>query len=367
MSMRVSYIDDDERELEKHKRRFEEDARSKDRFRISAWKTPKSKEDYEKIRRGRPHIILVDFDLSRPDENGNVIGISGVTLATELRQKYPEVPIVLFTRRSVFRIQDFSDMKRTLSSIDDIIYKNDLFRPNSTFLDSMYELAVGYRKLRRSKTRDLESLLRILRAPKSDYDSIALANPPIASADKSTWSVSDAARWICDVLIAYPGLLHDGVHSATLLGISEKEFLSERIQDDFAKAKYSELFPPPEGRWWKSRLLTLAMKIMNKAELELPVREGFPAAWERTKGNPIKKSKCIHSGKESPEWVCFILKKPVMLRYSLSYYPDSRPSIMDEARVSFKAIKTSNEVNDDLFDSIGQEMLEGIRNVASRG
>jgi hypothetical protein len=39
---------------------------------------------------------------------------------------------------------------------------------------------------------------------------------------------------------------------------------------------------------------------------------------------------------------------------------------MDEARVSFKAIRTSNEVNDELFDPIGQELLEDIRRMKKK-
>lgn len=361
MSARISYLDDDVQELGKFKRKFEEDVRCERRFQVATWIIPKSKEDYEKIRRGRPEIFLVDFDLSRPDEDGNVIGISGVTLTTELRQKYPEIPIVLFTRKSVFRIHDFSDKTRTLSSIDYILYKNDLFRPKSPFLDYLYELASGFRTLRRRKVRNWENLLRTLKAPKGDYDSLALADPPIASAGKSTWSVSEAAKWVHDTLVKYPGILYDDVHAATLLGISRKEFLSEEIQKCFAKAKYSELFPPPDGRWWKSKLLTLAMMMMSEAELQSPLREGFPAAWTRIKGVPLKRSKCVYSREESPEWVCYVLRKPMMLKYSLSYNPDNRPTVMDEARVSFKAIRTSNEVNDDLFDPIGQEMLGEIR------
>ena len=50
-----------------------------------------------------------------------------------------------------------------------------------------------------------------------------------------------------------------------------------------------------------------------------------------------------------------------MIKYSLSYKPDSRPPVMDEARVSFEAIRTSNEVNDELFDPLGKELLPEIR------
>ena len=64
----------------------------------------------------------MDFDLTKPDSEGNVIGISGVSLSTELRQKFPDVPIVLFTRKSVFKIENYSEIRETLSSIDNIIF-----------------------------------------------------------------------------------------------------------------------------------------------------------------------------------------------------------------------------------------------------
>ena len=60
-------------------------------------------------------------------------------------------------------------------------------------------------------------------------------------------------------------------------------------------------------------------------------------------------------------FLAYILRKPVKIKYSLDYRVDSRPKIMDSARVSFKAIRTSNEVNDELFDPLGQQMLSEIR------
>jgi hypothetical protein len=100
---------------------------------------------------------------------------------------------------------------------------------------------------------------------------------------------------------------------------------------------------------------------MNDTEKALPVREGFPMAWERTKGTPPDKSTCVFSGESPPEWVCYILKRPVMIKYSLSYKPDSRPRVMDEARVSFAAIRTSNDFDERLVDPLGREMIPEIR------
>jgi len=367
MRIKTIYIDDDEIALERYKTKFEVDERSKNKFDVIPWSTPKSPEDYDAIGKENPELILVDFDLSIPDAEGKVIGISGVTLSTELRQKFPEIPIVLFTRKSVFKIQVYSDIKQTLSSIDEIIYKNDLFKPDKPFLENLYELAIGFKKLRESESKMWDDLLKIVKAPERDYEKLKRANPPLPSGKRSVWSVSEAANWIQKILINYPGILYNSIHSATFLGISEKAFLAYDVQDFFKEAKYSGIFKHPEGRWWKSKLLEIATSQLEDDELSLPVRKGFPIAWERINNTTIEKSKCISSGESPAEWVCYILKKPVMIKDSLAYNPDSRPSVMDEARVSFKAIRTSNEVNDELFDSLGQELLEKIRKMPKRG
>lgn len=355
--IKTLYIDDSQEELERYKNKFESDYRTKDRFRIVTRNSPKSGPDYAQIYQDHPELMLIDVDLARADLAEKVTDISGLTLATQLRQKLPEAPIVLFTRPNVFKVRDYSE--RILSNIDEIVYKKDLFMPDSASLDSLYELAIGFSKLSSKRFRKWIDLLKVINAPEMDYENLKLANPPIDSENK--WSVCDAAAWVRNVLIKYPGLLYDPVHAATFLGISENAFLSASIQEAFIKAKYAGLFPPSEGRWWKSKLHRIANAMMNQRERNLPLRGGFSLAWERSKKAAIEKSSCVFSGESPAEWVCYILKKPVMVKYSLSYKPDSRPPVMDEARVSFKAIRTSNEVNDDLFDPLGREMLAEIR------
>ena len=355
--IKTLYIDDSEQELQKYRSRFNTDSRSKDEFTIIAHNSPKSAQDYSQLYEDYPELILVDVDLSIPDSEGKVAGISGIALSTELRRKFPDAPIVLFTRPSVFKARDYPE--RTLSNIDHIIYKKDLFTPDSTLLDSLYQLAIGFKKLHNERSRKWIDLLKVINAPEIDRENLRLANPPIDSEGK--WSVSEAAAWIRNTVIKYPGLLYDSVHAATFLGISKDSFLSEPIQEFLSKAKYSELFPPTEGRWWKSRLQQIANNIMNQREKNLPLREGFSLAWERSRKTTIERSICVFSGESPAEWVCYILQKPVMIKYSLSYKPDSRPPVMDEARVSFEAIRTSNEVNDELFDSLGRELLPEIR------
>lgn len=359
MNIKVAYIDDSSRDLQKYKAKFEFDERAKSRFVIIPHNSPKTPDHYNQIGQTNPDLLLVDYDLSMPDENGQVIGISGVTLTTELRQKHPDIPIVLFTRKSVFKVQEYAGIKETLSSIDEILYKQDVFKKESSKLDDLFELAVGFKKLRSLKNGQWKDLLKIMEAPQGDSDILNLCDPPVMP--KQGWAVTAMAGWVRKVMLRYPGVLYDAVHAATFLGISEKAFLSEALQHIFKTAEYSGIFMPSEGRWWKSKLQSIATPIMKKMSKDLPLRSAFPAAWESIKKAPIERAKCVFSGESPAEWVCYMLKQPVMIKYSLSYRPDGRPTAMDEARVSYEAIRTSNEFNEQLLDPLGRDMVSEIR------
>lgn len=365
METKVAYIDDNIQDQKKYKMRFTNDARSMGKFRLETFNAPKSPDAYDRIGDANPDLLLVDYDLDIP-ENGNVIGISGVALSTELRRKFPEVPIVLFTRKSVFGLQNYVSTREKLSNIiDEIIYKQEMFEQGSSKLEDIYRLADGYRILKNQTDRSWSSLLALMGATKSDEILMEQSNPPFPDIDR--WVPSSLAVWVRDILLRFPGILYDAVHAATLLGISKEAFLSEDVQGTLASARYNGIFEPTEGRWWKSKIQSNAYSIMSKKEKSAPLREGFPRAWERIKGEAIDRSKCVFSGESPADWVCHILKKPVLIKYSLSYTVDNRPSVMDEARISFEAIRTTNDWDEKRVDPVGRELIPKIRNMAKPG
>ena len=88
MAYKIVYIDDDARDRKRYKEKFETDARSKNKFVIEAINTPKSPGDYDNIIQKNPDLLLIDFILDIPEED-KVIGVSGVALSTELKEKCP--------------------------------------------------------------------------------------------------------------------------------------------------------------------------------------------------------------------------------------------------------------------------------------
>ena len=136
MKINTIYIDDENDELKKYKRKFENDERTKDRFEIIDVNSQK-KIEYLKneIKKGNPELILVDFDLSIPDE-GLLLGLSGAALSTALREEFPDIPIVLFTKLDLLAIQEINP--RVLATLDETIYKTNVFKDDSTNIDILY-------------------------------------------------------------------------------------------------------------------------------------------------------------------------------------------------------------------------------------
>jgi hypothetical protein len=140
---------------------------------------------------------------------------------------------------------------------DDVIYKGDLEKDPASARALLASLADGFAQLRAATVKSWKSLLRLLKAPPEAEDALRKAAPPIHSGvpgSSARWRVQEAARWIRKVILAYPGILYDNLHSATALGIDVQSFDSAKLPKLFAPARYQGVFEPADGRWWRARL-----------------------------------------------------------------------------------------------------------------
>ena len=225
-------------------------------------------------------------------------------------------------------------------------------------------LITGYQKLTKAD-KTWAGLMDVLEV-KEEYEEerIREAAPPLLKANGDvSWRVPEIAKWIQEVFLAYPGVLYDPLHAATYLGIDLSEFLSPDMQELFREARYSGALSPVEGRWWKYRLFSIADDVIFEADIsKYSIHEHFGQAFTQSYGRKVQLSECVYSKKKPAARVCYVLKKPVRIEYSLLYQPDNRPRVMDVARVSFTAIRTSDEVFDDYFDAASRYLLDKIRN-----
>ena len=201
----VLYVDDKQTELDKISQKFSTNGYAKENFQLIPTLSPKRQEDFERLFSVNSDVILMDLDLSKPDVNHRKSPFSGLTLATEIRQRKPYIPIVLFTRKRVFSDKLYSNVESKIPSwVDATIYKNELFDGEEKLI-FLTKLIEGFEKLNNCKTKNFKTLLGLLKSPDEDYESIKSSDPPLNKKDGYSWTITDAANWIQYSILQYPG------------------------------------------------------------------------------------------------------------------------------------------------------------------
>ena len=305
-------------------------------------------------------LYIVDYELDTEQKrSGTIAAYRGTTLAARLREVKPEIPIVLLTRST---LDLWTDNQRTVQAegiFDEILFKDlDLSANNRCFTHKrLVALAQGYHTLRGLQPRSLEELLSSLKTDERGEQDVVQAQPPVDG-----WSVFEAARWLRSTLLRYPGVLYDCKHAAVSVGISESSFNHEKVRELFAGAEYLGPFCAEQKRWWRHQLFEILDRYSRSPCHSLSNGfEGFRTLLSESLGLVVEPSKDGETGRGPADTVCYVLNVPIRVENSLPYRPDNRPRIMDEARVSFKAIRESNEVDERLLSEADRQIMRKIQ------
>jgi hypothetical protein len=310
----------------------------------------------------RPELFLVDYELIKAESNRPTVSYRGGALANAIRESYPERPIVLLTRKNLLGGDEFPQLADVRHSFDEVLFKGDIEHDRSTARQQLLALASGFNLLRRARRRDWQALFRALNAHPASYDLLRRAAPPRSEiTPEGHWRVHEAAFWIRNVLLRFPGILYDRLHAATTLGISMSSFSKSKVQALFVPAAYSGVFSEVECRWWRERLFEIAQDLISDAGMQGPINLTFGKAFKKKHDLNLEQAVCIYSKERPADCVCYILQKPVKRSYSLAYHPDDRPGVMDAARVSFKAVLEDNHVLDECFDEESLKLAKELR------
>lgn len=307
-----------------------------------------------------PDLLLLDYELATRDPRKSRKPSKGSTFAAILREMLPNIPIVLLTRGSLIESKAFGSALDLSAAFDEVVQKGWVDKDPKAAREEMLTLVQGFCELARKRRRGWANLLSALGATKEEKAELRRTGPPgfrLIPDECDDWRIPEAARWIRKVLLAFPGVLYGPLHAAASIGLSERVFTSERIRSFFAEAEYTGPFAPMSGAWWKRRLLDLAYQLLGSAGLEPTDYPKFAAAWRKQHKAKLSRSTCVYSGKDGAACVCYLLKKPVLRQYSLPYRPDNRPEVMDEARVSFKAIRESGDFDEHLVSPDSRELV----------
>ena len=302
-------------------------------------------------------LFLVDYELDTQQPDGSVAAYLGMTFAARLREVRPAYPIVLLTRSDLPAWTDAQRTAKTGGSFDDIVYKDTGIEsdPRATHA-KLTSLARGYRTLRGSNERTVDALLELLGTDRAGREAAKETLPP-----SDGWREFEAAHWIRSVLIRYPGVLYDEAHAATALGISVESFRQELVKRTLQLAEYQGPFSEEQHRWWRHSLFDIANRLCAATERASGVREGFGLAAGEELGLELAPSQDDDTGDSPADTVCYLLGVPVRIETSLPYRPDARPPVMEEARISFRAIRESNDVDETYIDVANRAQLDEIR------
>lgn len=298
-----------------------------------------------------PDVLLVDLDLSAfKTEDEENISYYGSTLAAEMRMHHEACPIILITRpQRVISVGGWThSLLEKKVDVDLILYKDDINRHKDREKQRIVSLVTAFQALADTNAAKWENIVGLIGANEDEAGELREAAPPM---EKGVGSIPQIVRWLRTVLIAYPGILYDELTAATRLGISVDSFKRDEVQEIFSEASYQGLLDDYEQRWWKRRLFRIAHELISKTDLSGPISLSFREAFAALREVELDPAICVYDKTTTADWVCYVLKEPVKQKNSLPYYPDSRPPIMDQARVSYKAILESNEFDETLVDA----------------
>ena len=289
-----------------------------------------------------PAVVLLDFRLTKSLQQRPAEPSQGNTLAALLKEvtKLPDTPVFLVSAGRLSRKEPLVHLKDEPHSFDDLLIKEKIQHDPSAAVHQIRAVVSGYAQLavldKKSRTR--AALLHLLGADDVNGDLLMKTDPPKTVITDGEWDVTEVAQWIRHTLMAYPGILYDTLSAACFLGLSAGSFKSPSIASYFKGAQYSGPFHNESARWWRTRLLARATAYMTFIG-ESGHPSEFGTLWRRKHGGRVALSRCIFSGEEPADCVCCLLNEPVKREYSLPYRLDGRPDVMDEARVSFEAVR----------------------------
>lgn len=349
-------------------------------------------DNFAKVLEWQMDALLVDLDLSTPNTHGQRVSYYGSTLASEIRVQQPNRPIILTTGQAKerWKVQVLDDN----SDADLIWFKGEIIANSDQFRSELRNLILGFRRLAEEQNRTFEGLMTLLGAEDEDEkrllresglplrrrlkedDAIqetgvdedsGAAVPPHSRLRKrdeksapTEWQVPNVARWLRTVVLEYPGVTYDAATAAARLGISKASFESPEVQALFASAMYRGPLSEARPHWWRGQLLLIATDVILAGKTHGTLPEAFSKAFEKVHGVAMDPSLCVVDGSQGASWLCHVLRQPVQIANSLTYFPDARPSVMEQARVSFKAIRTSPLFDEALVDPQDRAFVEQL-------
>ena len=274
-----------------------------------------------------------------------------------MREIKPDVPVILITYSGLDSWLSGQRTAEAVGAFDGVLYKEEHLRCGKEYTRNfLRSLAEGYQVLRNITDHTIPKLMEILVIDDAGEQYARLAAPP-----RQPWTAFEAANWLRNTLLKFPGVLYDSIHAATSLGISSESFERHDVQAIIQEARYGGIFHTDTARWWRHGLFDVVNRLSEGTEYSPAAKDTFRILASEKVGYTLEFAADVEDKSTLADSVCYVLMEPTSIAYSLPYRPDNRPRVMDEARVSFKAIRETDRVDPDYLDPASRDIFEQIR------
>jgi CheY-like chemotaxis protein len=320
----------------------------------------------ERVRDGLCDVVLLDYRLdAEPVEAGSARRrYRGGTVAAQLKEYVPKVPIVVVTTEQKLRdsLRDNPQIRRLF---DYQILKSRLAARSerNAVVEELTALAEGFAKISTNRALGWRKIAQLLDADRDDeteFEALELAAPPKATAE--------IAQWILHELLAYPGPLLGEAEASALLGVTRGTFVRDDLQSVMASSRYTGVFSGWHARWWRGRL----QRWLTEAGGKDPGISGagraraIAGAVNRTTRS-IRAAKCVWCSGDDVAYACALRGEPVDAQHSLAAVVDERPRWSQTAMVCFECVATGR-AQDVKFQPGTDDIVRSIeRGEISRG
>lgn len=307
----------------------------------------------ERVKAGKCDLLLLDYRLDYA-ESDPVVPYRGGQLAAVIRERIPNLPLVLVTSKDWY-----DKLLRPSPSLhnlfDHIILKQDLARRERRpkIALELADLAIGFRRIVVAHPSSWSDIARLLAVDNIELESLTTTdNPP----DK----IGTIVKWLLKKLLVYPGLLIDRNYAASVLGIDTASFRQKKVQKAIAVHQYKGPFSNWHARWWhrplREWIYSLDIDLVDSKQAERVTKIAhaidLPEAC-------IKPAVCNWCGSHEVIRTCIACKEPIDSMHALVAVED-RPYWADRAMVCYTCIQSGR--GDGLYYQPGAgSIVEALR------
>ncbi len=282
-------------------------------------------------------IVLLDYRL---DAEGTATesrrDYRGGTVAAELREHLPDLPIVLVSTEEKLRsgLAGKSDVR---GLFDHKVLKQRIASRSErkTVVVELLDLAEGFRNVASEKGEGWERIARVIggQSVLPMLSRLEMTVPPAGTAE--------ICGWILDDLLAFPSLVLDEHDASATLGIAVSTFRRNEVQAAVAEYRYSGVFANMHQRWWIADLTAwLTLLAGGEPGLSGGNRSKLIAKALNLSPQAARAASCVWCGSKDVVRACSICRKHIDPLHGLQATVDDRPRWASQAVVCFECIET---------------------------